>query len=180
MVGVTLSAELVKSAPPEVRRWIEAQVRTGLSLDHPLPTQQTRDEADEVDICSYEEAAKIVQLIADDYLATRVLFELGRDVGHTVHWHAEVYAIRTDDLAHGMQVADERRLEHCLAKIEDAFKRVRGNARAKFVVFDRNHRCYIRLGTHWHIRDLWHAVASTPHGDEMQAHKASGQAGTRT
>ncbi len=159
MVGITLSAQLINSAPPEVRRWIEAQVRTSLGLAAEPPAPPESDTTAKLDVCSIEEAAKILRLITDDYLCAQIFFELGRDIGHIVPSHPDLYAISIADIARHTQIADRRRVLLCLTRIEAAFQTARGNAESALLSADAAGNCYLRATTHAQIRDLWLAIS---------------------
>lgn len=59
MVGITLSAEQIRSAPPEVRRWLEKEVLVSFGLQAPAAEASS---ARLIDL-SVEDATLVLSLI---------------------------------------------------------------------------------------------------------------------
>jgi hypothetical protein len=79
MISFTFSAEQVKSAPPEVRQWIENEVAAAfvaLTRAHPEPPP---GHSAELASCTLEEAAGVLELIRDDVATAHVFLELARE-----------------------------------------------------------------------------------------------------
>jgi hypothetical protein len=76
MIGITLSSEQIRTAPAEVRRWIEHEVAVSLGLHVQTPDSQGRTE--QLAICSLDELATILSLVQGVFPAVNVFFELGR------------------------------------------------------------------------------------------------------
>ena len=70
MVGVTLSPEQIRNAPPEVRRWLEQELLASLGLQQP----ETEAGAPQLAPCSEEEAAAILSLIQGMLPVVNVFF----------------------------------------------------------------------------------------------------------
>jgi hypothetical protein len=77
MIGITLNSEQIRTAPPEVRRWIEREVAIALGFQIAAPDGQGRIE--QLAICSVEELGSMLTLIQGVFPAVSVLFELGRE-----------------------------------------------------------------------------------------------------
>ena len=76
MVGITLSAEQIRSAPLDVRRWIEHELVASLGL-HPGKAPIGPRPKHLVE-CSIEVAAAVLSLIQGMFPVINVFFELGR------------------------------------------------------------------------------------------------------
>ena len=78
MVGITLSPEQIRAAPPEVRRWLEHELAVPLGLNPPtLPI--TQPSHPHLAACTPEEAAQVLSLIQGMLPVVHVFFELGRE-----------------------------------------------------------------------------------------------------
>lgn len=78
MVGITLSPEQIRAAPPEVRRWLEHELAVSLGLNPPaLPI--TQPSSPHLAACAPQEAAQVLSLIQGMLPVVNVFFELGRE-----------------------------------------------------------------------------------------------------
>lgn len=96
MTGFTFSADQVRAAPPEVRRWIENEVIR--ALRGPLGEDAPKPHANQLEACSFEDMARIFDLISSNFITVQVFFELGRETPFTHHipqLHALDFADRT-------------------------------------------------------------------------------------
>jgi hypothetical protein len=76
VTSFTFTLEQIKSAPPEVRLWIEqiaAAIRS-LALTTPAPAHTL-----EVAACTPEEALRLFEMIRHDFAAVQVFLEMGRE-----------------------------------------------------------------------------------------------------
>jgi hypothetical protein len=155
MVGFTFSAEQIRSAPPEVRRWIEEQITRTLGL----PITGVHDGAEThsggIAVCSLEEAAAILQRIQEDYLACQVFLELGREGGSGVSYPPELHAIGIADILRHTRIGEGSRLAACFQAINAALQEIRGDPQATLFAFDQRGTCYVHEATHRNIRQLW-------------------------
>lgn len=62
MVGITLSPEQIRSAPPEVRRWLEHELAVSFGL-HGREVDAEPASAEHLMVFSPEEAAAVLPLI---------------------------------------------------------------------------------------------------------------------
>jgi len=76
MIGITLSSEQIRTAPAEVRRWIEAEVSASLGL--PAPAVAKKPQQGQLAACSAEEVAAILAQVQGVLPVVNVLFEFGR------------------------------------------------------------------------------------------------------
>ena len=79
MTSFTFSLEQVRSAPPEVRRWIEREVSAALSALNRLEHDPSQVRA-ALAACLPEEALQTFEMIKDNFLISQVFFELAREM----------------------------------------------------------------------------------------------------
>jgi hypothetical protein len=160
MVGITLSPEQIKSAPPEVRRWLEHEIATTLGLA-PQVAGDAAAPSDEVRLADLteEQAARVFALIQADYLACQVLFELAREMPNSRSGNG-LRAFSIAEIARHTRVGDVERLAGCFGTINAAFQRVCGNRDATLFGFDQLGCCYISETSHRLIRQLWQRLVT--------------------
>jgi hypothetical protein len=164
MVSFTFSAEEVRAAPPEVRRWIEAQALPALGLRPGSEARPSTPEHGALADCSPEEIAQVLKLISENMLVTRIFFELARDAltgPQVVPYHALGLA----EIQHQAQLAEPEQLFTCLGAINQALRTVRGDAEVSMFGFDDAGHLYLHEATHRSIRQIW--------GQLLQAHSAA-------
>src|SRR3954468_8646111 len=75
MAGITLTADEIKSAPPEVRRWLELEIAHTLGLQAaPAPAA-----APALVGCNVDEARDMLGMVQGMLPVAAVFFELGRE-----------------------------------------------------------------------------------------------------
>jgi hypothetical protein len=154
MIGITLSPEQIKAAPPETRRWIEQEIASALELLAKGEQGLERPNAHQLAACSLEDALQIFELITGDYLACQVLFELGR--GAETNGSADpFYALEIGEILAHTRLGSSEQLLRYFGLINEALQRVRHDPDARMFAFDRNGRCYIHEDTHRSISRLW-------------------------
>ena len=75
MVGITLLPEQIRTAPSEVRKWLEHELLVSLGVQPPA----AQSAAPHLVACGVEEAAQVLSLIQGMIPVVNVFFELGRD-----------------------------------------------------------------------------------------------------
>jgi hypothetical protein len=166
MVGITLTSEQVRQAPPVVRQWIEREVITSLGLQ--VRPAVAEPQSEHLAACSADEVAAILAQIQGVLPAVSVFFEFGRQ-GAVVP-QSRVEAFRLLDIAHHARLQNVAQVIACLNLINEALERVRGDARASFCGFDRDGHCFIALETQQNILHLWQTMIAnqqfTPGGPD--------------
>ena len=123
MTALTLTAEQIRTAPPEVRKWlkaiVDAQFRLGSDSE---PDPQVVSEA-VLAACSLEEAKAVFALVRDDYLAAQVLLELGRHAPSTAGGTQPVVGSAVADLARHARLDSLHQLGACVERLSLAFRR---------------------------------------------------------
>ena len=151
MVGITLSPKQIRTAPADIRRWIEREVFASLGLQVSMSeANQPREE--HLSACGAEEVAAILYQVQGVLPAVNVFFEFGRQ-GATVGL-PRVQAFRLLDIANHtrLQVAQ---VMACLGIINEALCRVQRDSTARFCAFDQEGYCFIALQTQQSILHLW-------------------------
>jgi len=152
MVGVTLSPEQIRNAPPEVRRWLEQELLASFGLRQPA----TEPGALELAAFKVEEAAAVLSLIQGMLPVTSVFFELGRE-GISVEDEGLTAFRLTDILRHTRLQALEQVIA-CLDAISAAARRIRGDSHAAFYGLDNQGHCFIATQTQRSILHVWQQI----------------------
>src|SRR6185437_10767350 len=159
MTSFTFSAEQVKSAPPEVRQWIENEVGATLLALTRAYAEPPRHSA-ELAACTLEEAARVLELIAGDIATTHVFLELARETpfGNNV---PPLHALSIADILRHTRLSGDR-LVPCLRAINQIFQQIRNDPEVALFGLEQSH-LFIHEATHRSIRGLWQQLI------EMQA-----------
>lgn len=160
MTSFTFSAEQIKSAPPEARRWMENEIAKALGLQAPNH-DPTRMKAGAVAACTIDEAAQIFNLISGNFLVTQVFFELARETP-LAQGIPSLHGLNLADMQRHVQLADGRQLGECLNGITLALQKVRNDPTASMFAHDERGHIYIHEATYRNIRMLREQLLS-PH-----------------
>ncbi len=155
MVGLTLSAEQIRKAPPEVRRWLEQELLASLGLQAP----STEPNAPQLVACSSEEAVKVLSLIQGMIPVVSVFFELGREGVRTDIEGIE--AFRLDDILRHTRLQTLEQVVACLDGINEAVGQVRGDPQATFYALDGRGYCFVADRTRRSIARIWQEMIAT-------------------
>jgi hypothetical protein len=153
MTSFTFSAEQVKSAPPEVRRWMENEIAKALGLQARFEHDPSKTQASALAACSIDEVGKIFILISGNFLVTQVFFELARETTIT-HSLPSLHALSLGDMQLHVQVSDGHLLIECLNVINQALQSVRNDEAASLFASDEFGHVYIHETTYRNIRRL--------------------------
>lgn len=159
MVGITLTPEQIRSAPLDVRRWLEREVAATLGL-RPLEASMEQPQAEHLVACSLEEAAAVLSLIQGMFPVVNVFFELGRQ-GASVGGEG-LEAFRLVDILRHTRLQDVNQVISLLEIINHAVRRVRNDPSATLFVLDSRGDCIIAAQTQQNISRLWHQVIGGP------------------
>jgi hypothetical protein len=152
VIGITLTAEQIRVAPADVRRWIEQQVVNSLGLQVQSPNAATAIER--LAGCSLQELNAMLSLVQGVFPAVNVLFELGRS---GVNFAQEkLVAFRLSDIQHHTRLQSVEHVVACLDLIDEALQRVRGGTKdIMFYGLDSTVYCFITNETQQNIHRLW-------------------------
>ena len=175
MIGVTLSPEQIRAAPPEVRRWLRREIAEAFDF-HP-EREGAKAEADHLVICSPEEVAAIYAAIRGMAPVVTVFFELGREGDGLGAGAVEAY--RLDEMARHARLQSVAQLEECLEIIDGAVRAVRNEAGATLYVLDPRGYCLIAAATRANILALWRQLVVGQGGANLRAAGGAESAGAR-
>ena len=156
MIGITLTTDQIRNAPPHVRQWIEHEVLAALGLAADTPTPVDHPQAAHLVACSAEDAATVLAQIKGMVPAFNVFFEFARP--GISFGQPPVMAFRLIDILYHTRLADIGQVIECLEAINEAFARVRGDASAKFCGFDNQGHCLIAPQTQRSVATLWQGI----------------------
>lgn len=154
MAGICLTMDEIKTAPPEVRRWLEREVQRALGIQAaPAPVT-----APQLIGCNVEEVRDMLALVQSMLSVVTVLFELGRETaGVAVHG---MRAFRIVDIQHHARMQSAEQVIQCLDLLTEALRRVRGDMAAAFYAIDDAGHCLIAEATMHSIVRLWQSIVA--------------------
>jgi len=156
MVGITLSPEQIRAAPPEVRRWLEHELVVSLGLVSPtLPI--TQPSSPHLAACTPEEAARVLSLIQGMLPVVHVFFELGREGAAPGEGIA---AFRLADIMRHTRLEAPDQVLACLEALDQAVRHVRNDPSATFHTVDERGDCLVAAQTQRSIRAIWQQLVA--------------------
>jgi len=156
MLGITLSAEQIQQAPPEVRRWIEQQVAGMFGLSPAAPTLEAPPQR--LIACSPEEARVILSLIQSSPPVVGVFFELAREP--VAASPQGLRALRLDEMGRHVRLQTTEQVIACLQMIDQALKRASGSPDAAVTALDGAGHCLVADATARSIFSLWQEIVA--------------------
>jgi len=160
MIGITLTIDQIRNAPPPVRQWIEKEVTTALGLSAPQVSPSAAPPLQESHLvaCSAEDAEAIFAQIQNVLPAVNIFFELGRPT--ISYGDPPVMIYRLLDLMYHARLHDVGQVVACLQMVDEALANRRHDATARFCGFDNEGHCFILSQTQESISALWQKIAS--------------------
>ena len=157
MVGLTLSPEQIRGAPPEVRRWLEQEImRTlGLQPGHEFAAQAATPP---LAGCNVEEAREVLALVQNMLPVVSVFFELGREA-NSIPVRA-MRAFRLADIQRSSRLHAPQQVIECLEVLSQALRQVKGGGEAAFYGLDNQGHCLIAESTMRSILRLWQEIVA--------------------
>jgi hypothetical protein len=170
MVGLTLSSEQIRSAPQEVRRWLEQEImRTlGLQPGHEFAAQSATPP---LVGCTVDEAREILSLVQNMLPVVSVFFELGREP-NSIPVRA-MRAFRLGDILRGSRLHTPQQVIECLDVLSQALRQVKGDGEAMFYGLDSQGHCLVAESTMRSILRLWQEIVAQ-HALQADAQPAQG------
>ncbi len=157
MIGITLLPEQIRAAPPEVRRWLEAEIAQSFAANHGAPTLTA--ETRHLVACNVEEARSILALIQGMLPVVQVFFELGRD---PLAMTAEgLRLLRLDQMMQHAHLRTPDQLVACLEAIDAALQRVRGEPGMTLTALDNSGHCLVADATARSILAVWQDIVAS-------------------
>lgn len=151
MVGITLSPEQIRSAPPEVRQWLEHEIARTLGFQPPSDTVAASPSR--LAACSPQEAMAIYGSIRGMLPVVNVFFELGRE-GASVGQEG-IEAFRLVDILRHTRLPGMQQLGACLQIIDESFRQVRNDENAALFILDPRGYCIVATETQQSILGVW-------------------------
>jgi hypothetical protein len=156
MISVLLTADQIRSAPPQIRNWFRELLEHELTVGRVSAVPPSRALAK----CSVDEAALILEHIQSDYLACQVFFELGREEPVERTHFPDLHRISVQEIMHHVRLGDVHQLAACLEQIGEAFRVIRSDPEATLFAFDDMGGCYIDQTTRQSIRSVWETLVT--------------------
>lgn len=151
MVGITLSPEQIRTAPPEVRQWLEHEVAVSLGL---VPSAEPDlPDAPHLAACNPQEAMAIYASIRGMLPVVSVFFELGRRGTNIAERGLE--AFRLSDMLRNTRLADTRQLAACLDVVDRALRLARNDDHAVLSILDPRGYCIVAEATQQSVLAVW-------------------------
>ena len=154
MTSFTFTAEQLRLAPPEVRRWAVQEIAQALAAAERPSHDPSQVRAAALASCTAEEALHVFTIIRSNFVITQVFFELARDAAPGVRV-PPLHPLNTGDILRHTRLAHGDGLLECFNVINEAFRQIRGAAEATLFGFDSHGHVYIHEGTHLSIRRLF-------------------------
>ncbi len=159
MTSFTFSAEQIRSAPPEARRWMENEIAKALGSQAHSEHDPSRMQAGALATTTIDEAAQIFSLISGNFLITQVFFELARETP-LAQGIPSLHGLNLGDMQRHVQLGDGRQLAECLNVITHALRKVRNDPTAALFAHDERGHIYIHETTYRNIRMLREQLVS--------------------
>jgi hypothetical protein len=154
MTSFTFSIEQVRSAPPEVRRWIEHEITAAFGALNRSEHDPSQVRAAALAACMPQEATQAFEMIKGNFLLSQVFFELARDMPNS-HNAAALHPLSVADILRHTRLGDGDRLVDCFTAINQAFQAIRNDPEATLFGFDQQGHVFVHQVTHDSIRQLW-------------------------
>ena len=162
MIGITLTTDQIRKAPPQVRQWIEHEVIASLGLAADAPPAAEPTQVAHLVGCNPDDAAAVLAHIQGLVPAFNVFFEFARP--GVSYGQPPVMAFRLIDILYHTQLQSIDQVVECLEAINEAFARVRHDASARFCGFDNQGHCLISPETQRSVAALWQGIIASRQG----------------
>jgi hypothetical protein len=157
MVSITLSADEIRAAPPEVRRWLEQQIlRSFPARTDAPPVALHGDHVKRLAALTPEEVHAVLQQIDTSIPTVGVFFELGREPAASSS--QGVRMLRAPDVMSHARLRLPAQLLECLEAINLAARTVRDDEDALLCGIDPAGNCFITEETARSIVATWHEI----------------------
>lgn len=165
MVSFTFSAEQIKTAPPDVRRWMEAEIvkalAGGLGTASAAAGQTVAPSAETAETLQRALAAgtaaemqETFKRVAGNSIIARVFFELARETGLSAGG-APFHIVSIVEIMRHLQLVEAQQVLTCLDTINQAFQQVRRDPQASLFALDDVGHIFLHELTFHGIRQMW-------------------------
>ncbi|HEX2939859.1 MAG TPA: hypothetical protein VHO91_02355 [Rhodopila sp.] len=156
MVGITLSPEQVRTAPPEVRHWLELQIADALGLQRSAPPVEGVPH--HLVGCDVAEARAVLAQVRTMLPVVSVFFELARDPAIMTPQGLRV--LHVEDMMRHTRLQAPTDVAACLEAINQALRRVSGDPDATMTALDNAGHCLVPDVTARSILAVWQEIVS--------------------
>jgi len=156
MLGISLTAEQIRGAPPEVRHWLEQQVA---GMFAPVAEEAPHPATPHLALLNPGDAQAVLEQIEDILPVVSVFFELGREHASTLVEGTRVF--RLQEILRHTRLESVSQVIECLDVINDALRHVRRDPEAMICAVDREGRCFVAEATSHAILTLWQGIVAS-------------------
>lgn len=156
MVGLTLSPEQIRAAPPEVRRWLEQEIAGTLGFEP--PARAIRPPEQHLVGATAAESREILEAIQGLLPVVAVFFELGREAAAAPA--PGMRAFRLAEIQRHTRLSAVEQVLAALDVINDALRRLRGDPDAMLAVPDPSGVCFVADATSVNVLRLWQDIVA--------------------
>ncbi|HUB16920.1 MAG TPA: hypothetical protein VMB34_33605 [Acetobacteraceae bacterium] len=156
MLGISLTAEQIRAAPPEVRHWLEQQVA---GLFSPVAEEVAQAAPRHLALLNPGDAQAVLEQIEDILPVVSVFFELGRENASVPVQGVRVF--RLAEILRHTRLESVAQVIDCLEVINDALRHVRKDPEALFCAVDRDGRCFVAEPTSRAVLSLWQGIVAS-------------------
>jgi hypothetical protein len=157
MIGITLSQEQIRTAPPDVRHWLEQQVAT---LFTPSGAGEPHPVSHALAACSLEEAHAILEQIQNLLPVVSIFFELGRESAGVVAGQG-IRSLSVAEIQRHARLRSPEQVMQCIDMINQVLATLRNDPQAMICAFDQHGRCFVADATARSILALWHDIVAS-------------------
>ena len=165
MVGLTLSPEQIRAAPPEVRRWLEQEIAASLGFDP--PAHRMDPPSPHPASVGAAELRALLGAIGGLLPVVAVFFELGREAAASPAPGLRAY--RLGEILRHTRLAAPEQVLAAMEVLNDALRRLRGDPAAELVAVDPAGVCYVAEETARNVLALWQEIVAARALDEPGA-----------
>ena len=155
MVGISLTAEQIRAAPPEVRHWIEQQVA---GLFGPVAEASPQAAPRHLALVTPGEAEALLEQIENILPVVSVFFELGRESAGVPAQGMRV--LHVAEILRHTRLQSVSQVIECLDVINDALRQVRHDPEAMICAVDHEGRCFVAEATSHAVLALWRGIVA--------------------
>ena len=163
-IGITLTTDQIRNAPPQVRQWIEHEVIASLGLAADAPPAAEHGQGAHLASCNADEAAAVLAQIQGLVPAFNVFFEFARP--GISFGQPPAMAFRLIDILYHTRLQSIDQVMECLEAINTAFASVRRDPTARFCAFDNQGHCLIAPETQRSVAALWQQILASHQAPE--------------
>ncbi len=153
MTSFTFTAEQVRLAPPEVRRWMENEIAKALGAQVHSEHDPSKTRAGALAAATVDEVAQLFNIISGNFLLTQVFFELARETA-LAPGLPSLHGLNLNDMRRHVQLDDVPQLIECLNVINQVLQQVRNDAAATLFARDEQGHIFIHETSCQNIRKL--------------------------